>query len=76
MYEVIEVYATFESGQDLYKDIYTSFEEAQETQLMVVPGWVIIDTHGYVAEDTNDIYFDYSEAINDLVGLESKEEEE
>jgi hypothetical protein len=71
MYEIVEMYATFENGQDLYLDIFTSKEEAKATGLMVEKGYVILSEDGYVAADTNDIYFDYSEAVDGLVSLES-----
>lgn len=75
-YEIVKVYATFADPAGMYKDIYTDENEAKDTGLLVVGGWIIIDANGYVAEDTNDIYFDYSEAMNDLVGLEAEHEEE
>lgn len=73
MYEIIEAYATFEEYGNVYKDIYTDKLEAEETGLPVEKGWIIIDQDGFVPDDTHDIYFDYSEAVNDLIELEPEE---
>jgi hypothetical protein len=73
MYEIIEAYATFTDPQDVYVDIYTNEEEAEATGLHVEKGWIIIDENGYVAEDTHDIYFEYSEAVHELMELEPAE---
>lgn len=69
---ILEQHVTFVGDGDLYIAFYDKKEDAEATGFQVQTGWVILDDNNHPAEDSQDMYFDYSQAIEDLLTLESK----
>lgn len=71
-FHLVKVYATYEKPDDLYLSIYENEDDALAASNFVIEGWLILDEKEQPAIDSHDIYFHYSEAIEDLLTLENK----